>query len=427
MESEENDRGEVSEQIFGSEENREDTQDYGVKINEIWEEIERMREEYDRRFENLEEKLSEYESYFERLDKYEREFETIKSTLFTMQENMSNIQKLLENLSSEQPQAVSDLEEVSEPSEESTAETFSSQIYQPTETSIPQALKQEDATTKKYFEKFDEYINSCASEISREVNNIKKRAMRNIVLLEMLRDYKKLNLDSTTLQDRLNEKLESYEKIPSYEPEDIKKKIEARINREELSKYDETKLKEAIENVKTQIIGEIVRKDMSDKLEIKYEDIVEIFVDYLEKVNKKKRSELSRAFDLLPDTRLLGFILDTYSSVKENLKKGKVDVNTVAEKVKAWYRITNPSNFKEELRKDIQPAAEYLILLLQTGRKEIEEHWSNIKRKANAYGIDIYPLVSPHYSNQNTFIDTVLSYKSEKIWGNERIGTLPSF
>ena len=143
MESEENDRGEVSEQIFGSEENREDTQDYGVKINEIWEEIERMREEYDRRFENIEEKLSEYESYFERLDKYEREFETIKSTLFTMRENMSNIQKLLENLSSEQPQAVSDLQEVSEPSEESTAETFSSQIYQPTETPIPQAPKQE--------------------------------------------------------------------------------------------------------------------------------------------------------------------------------------------------------------------------------------------------------------------------------------------
>ena len=310
-------------------------------------------------------------------------------------------------------------ERANEASEESISDTFLSQPS--SEITVSQASEQEVANAEKY-------LDSCATEILEQVENIKKRAMRNRILLEILRDYEKLNFDSRAIENKLERELKLYNEIPSYRLEDIKERIKKEIDPKELSKYDKTKVREKIENAKNRVIGKIVKEEMCNKLpEIDYKDIVEIFVDYLEKVNKKKRSELSRAFDLLPETRLLGFILDTYTSVKENLKNGKVDVNTVAEKVKAWYHITNPSNFKEELRKDIQPAAEYLILLLQTGRKEIEEHWSNIKRKANAYGIDIYPLVSPHYSNQNTFIDTVLSYKSEKIWGNERIGTLPLF
>jgi len=372
-------------------------------IDAIWREIERMKERYDSWLENIEKKLSEYERYFERIEKYENNFKTIETRLAAMQETINNIQKLLENqVSKPKSQEPSDLSKISE-SEESIS-------TKPSE------------TPEKYIEKFNKYLDSSATEILDQVESMKKRALRNRVLLEILRDYERLNFDSNAIENKLEKELELYEELPPYRIEDIKERIKGQIDLEELKKYDETKLKEKIENAKTRVIEKIVKEEIGDKLpEIDYKEIVEIFVDYLEKTNKKKRSELYRAFDLLPETRLLGFILNAYTSAKENLKNGKVDPNIVAEKVKSWYRISNPSNFKEELRKDIQPAAEYLILLLQTGRKEIEERWNDIKRISDAYGIEIYPLVSPYYSKQKTFFDTALSYRSEKIWGNKRI------
>jgi len=406
---------------FESGEAAEDIQEYEKKINSILGEIEEMKEKYDSWLKDIERKLSEYESYFERIEKYENNFKTIETILSAMQETISNIQELLKNQNSEQQhQAPSDLQRILEPSEESFSDTFSSKT--PSETTISEAPSEEVANAEKYIKKFSEYVDSSAAEILSQVENIKKRAMRNRVLLEILKDYEKLNFDSSAIENKLERELESYNEIPSYGLEDIKERIKEQIGSEELKKYDETKLREKIENAKTRVIEKIVKEEIGDKLpEIDYKEIVEIFVDYLEKTNKKKRSELYRDFDLLPETRLLGFILNAYTSVKENSKNGKVDADIVAEKVKSWYRISNPSNFKEELRKDIQPAAEYLILLLQTGRKEIEEHWNDIKRISDVYGIDVYPLVSPYYSKQKTFFDTALSYRSEKIWGNKRI------
>jgi len=176
--------------------------------------------------------------------------------------------------------------------------------------------------------------------------------------------------------------------------------------------------KKTIENIVQHVIRKIIEEEMSDKLpKIEYEEIIRIFVDYLEKIDENRRSELYRAFDILPETRLLGIILSVYNSVKGNSKKKKVDADIVAKRVESWYYICDPNNFKEELERDIQPATEYLILLLQTGRKEIEEHWSDLKMIGDVFGIEISPLISPYYSKQRTFFDTALSYKSKKKYG----------
>jgi len=62
-------------------------------------------------------------------------------------------------------------------------------------------------------------------------------------LLEVLRDYDRLNFDTFAIKKKLSRELESYKEIPSYEPENIKGRIRKQISSENLNGYDERKLK----------------------------------------------------------------------------------------------------------------------------------------------------------------------------------------
>ena len=135
-------------------------------------------------------------------------------------------------------------------------------------------------------------------------------------------------------------------------------------------------------------------------------EVVKIFINYLEK-NKDKHSKLW--MDLWMDldcldvdiepTKLLKRILSAYTYIKENPRNINVDdidalTDRVLHNVRINYLISE--NGKDELRKDLNSAAKYLILLLQSERKDLKEVWDKIKTK---FDVPLNPLFSPKYGD----------------------------
>ena len=297
---------------------------------------------------------------------------------------------------------------------------------------------------------FNKLLEECIDEVTKNVNlgideEEKKRieygrkiGIRNRVLFEALKEYDEFDQDIEKIIEELKIRLfgqnGGMQPLPTYkvEKEEIIGKAYA-IRREEIERIvsSENFKKENKENIKNEIKRKVVMPVVEDYLKKKrdlvekyFEDtridereVVKAFINYLEKKGSDPL-ELWMDFDCLEwekePTRFLKRVLAAYTKVKES-SDVKYDREAIVDRVLHDVRINYmiSENGKDELRKDLNSALKYLILMLQSGRKDLKKEWNKIKTK---FDVPLNPLFSPKYGDLE-FYRAVQEYRVSKLYG----------
>ena len=297
---------------------------------------------------------------------------------------------------------------------------------------------------------FNKLLEECIDEVTKNVNlgideEEKKRieygrkiGIRNRVLFEALKEYDKFNQDIEKIIEELKIKLfgqnGGMQPLPTYEvgKEEIIGKAYA-IRREEIERIvsSENFKKENKESIKNEIKRKVVMPVVEDYLKKKrnlvekyFEDTridereaIKAFINYLEKKGSNPL-ELWMDFDCLEwekePTRFLKRVLAAYTKIKES-SDVKYDREAIVDRVLHDVRINYmiSENGKDELRKDLNSALRYLILMLQSERNDLKKEWNKIKTK---FDVPLNPLFSPKYGDLE-FYRAVQEYRISKLYG----------